>query len=84
LAAGGEVPEPGYDLEDVVDGVAAAAALMEYLPVFEAGDHVLDAGFDASVCPAVVATDGAPVAIALRRGDGRDGAVAEDDALPGE
>jgi hypothetical protein len=29
-------------LEAVVDGVAASAALPEYLPVFESGDDVFD------------------------------------------
>jgi hypothetical protein len=56
LAAGLEVPDSGYDLEAVVDGVAAAAALTEYLPVFEAGDNVLDAGCDGLVCPPALVT----------------------------
>ena len=47
-----EVPESGDDLDAVVDGVAAAAALTEDLPVFEAADDVFDAGAEASVCGA--------------------------------
>ncbi len=37
-----EVPESGDDVDAVVDGVAAAAALTEDLPVFEAADDVFD------------------------------------------
>jgi hypothetical protein len=49
LCAGLEVPESGDDLEAVVDGVAAASALSEDLPVFEPGDRMFDAGADAPV-----------------------------------
>ncbi|MGH3633709.1 hypothetical protein [Mycobacterium sp.] len=38
----------------MVDGVASAAALSQYLPVLESGDDVFDAGPDAAVCPVVV------------------------------
>jgi hypothetical protein len=44
MIAGLEVPEFGDDLEAVVDGVAAAASLPQYLPVFEPVDDVFDAG----------------------------------------
>jgi len=43
LVACFEVAESGDDLGAVVDGVAASAALPEYLPVFESGDDVFDA-----------------------------------------
>jgi hypothetical protein len=42
------VPESSNDLEAVVDGVAAAAALTQYLAVFESGDDMFDAGPDAA------------------------------------
>jgi hypothetical protein len=43
MVAGLEVPEFCEDLEAVVDRLAAAAALSQDLPVFEAGDDVFDA-----------------------------------------
>jgi hypothetical protein len=42
------VPESSNDLEAVVDGVAAAAALTQNLAVFESGDDMFDAGPDAA------------------------------------
>lgn len=51
-----EVPESGDDLDAVVDGVAAAAALTEDLPVFEAADDVFDAGAEATVWRATMAS----------------------------
>jgi hypothetical protein len=49
LIAGVEVPESGDVVEAVVGGIAAAAALPQYLPVLEQGDELLDAGLDRSV-----------------------------------
>jgi len=46
--------ESSDDLKAVVDGVAAAAALTQYLPVFESGDDVFDTGSDVPVAPVVV------------------------------
>jgi hypothetical protein len=40
-----KVPESGDDLEAVVNGLGAAAALPLYVPVFEPGDDVFDADF---------------------------------------
>jgi len=40
----------------VVEGVASAAALTQYLPVFEPGDDVFDTGPDVLVCTVVVFT----------------------------
>ena len=57
MVAGLEVPESGDDVEAVVDGLAAAAALSQYLPVFEPGDDVLDAGPDPAVHLVAVAAD---------------------------
>jgi hypothetical protein len=54
---GFEVPEAGDDLEAVVDGIATTSALPQYLPVFEAGDEVFDAGPDPAVRPVVVIAD---------------------------
>jgi hypothetical protein len=82
LLAGLEVPESGDDVEAVVDGVAAAAALPEDLPVLEPGDDVLDAGSDPAVCPVVVVVDDPAGVVASRGGDRSDAAVsavAEDD-----
>jgi hypothetical protein len=59
LGVGLEVPESGDDSEAVVDGVASSAALAQYLPVFESGDDVFDAGSDASVIAVVVVVDDA-------------------------
>jgi hypothetical protein len=76
------VPESGDDLEAVVDGVAAAAALTQYLPVFEASDDVFDSGTDASVGSVVVVVDDAASLVAPGGGDRSDGAVSgvtEDD-----
>jgi hypothetical protein len=53
-----EVPESGDDVEAVVDGVASAAALPQYLPVFEPGDDVFEAGPDPAVHPVMVVVDG--------------------------
>ena len=73
MVVGLHVPESGDDLEAVVDGLAAASALTEYLPVFESGDDVFDTGPDAAVCPVVViVVDPAGiVAPALRIGQDR-------------
>ena len=38
---------PDNDLEAVVDGVAAAAALSKDLPILDPGDDMLDASADA-------------------------------------
>jgi hypothetical protein len=46
-------------LEAVVDGVAAAAALTQYLAVFEPGGDVLDVGWDPRVGWPVLVADGA-------------------------
>jgi len=54
LIEGFEVPGSGDDVEAVVDCVAAAAALPQYLGVLEPGDDVLDAGSDAAACPVVI------------------------------
>jgi hypothetical protein len=60
-------------LEAVVDSVVAAAALLQDLPVFESGDHVLDAGCDSPVV-CVVADDTARL-VAPWCGDGPDVAI---------
>ena len=52
-----EVPESGDDVEVVVDGLAAAAALSEDLPVFEPGEDVLDADPDPTVRSVVLVVD---------------------------
>jgi hypothetical protein len=54
---GFQVPESGDDVKAVVDGVAAAAALTEYLPVFEPRDDVFDAGSDPVVDAVVVVAE---------------------------
>ena len=69
MVVGLEVPESGDDLEAVVDGVAAAAALSQYLPVFESGDDVFDAGSDPAVCAVVVVADDAAGVVAAGCGD---------------
>jgi hypothetical protein len=46
-----DVPESGDDVEAVVDGVSASAALPHYLPVLEPGDDAFDAGPDPTVRP---------------------------------
>jgi hypothetical protein len=76
LLVGLEVPESGDDSMGLVDGVAAAAALTQNLPVFESGDHVLDAGCDPAVLPAMVVGHGASGLVASRCGDGWDAEVA--------
>jgi len=82
LIEGFEVPGSGDDVEAVVDCVAAAAALPQYLGVLEPGDDVLDAGSDAAACPVVVVAADGPGVVTSRGGDRCDGpvsAVAEDD-----
>jgi hypothetical protein len=69
------VPESGDDLEAVVDGLAAAAALPQYLPVLESSDDVLDAGPNAAVRPLVVVIDGATSLVAARCDDRSDPAM---------
>jgi hypothetical protein len=64
-----EVPESGDDLEAVVDGVAGAAALPQYLPVFESGDDVFEAGSDAGVSPVVLVADDAAGVVASGCGE---------------
>jgi hypothetical protein len=71
-----EVPESGDDSEAVVDGVASSAALAQYLPVFESGDDVFDAGSGASVIAVVIVMDGAAGVVSPRCGDRGDAAVA--------
>jgi hypothetical protein len=71
-----EVPESGDDSMGLVDGVAAAAALTQNLPVFESGDHVLDAGCDPAALPVMVVGHGASGLVASRCGDGWDAEVA--------
>jgi hypothetical protein len=61
-----EVPESGDDVEGVIDGLAAAAALSEDLPVFEPGEDVLDAGPDSAVRAVVVVVDDAASTARLR------------------
>jgi hypothetical protein len=75
LIAGLEVPESGDDVEAVVDGLAAAAALSQYLPVFEPGDDVFDAGPDPAVRLVAVVADDPAGLIASRGGDRGDAAV---------
>lgn len=58
MVVGREVPESGDDLEVVVDGVAAAAALPQYFPVFQSGDDGFDAGSDLPMQSVVVVADG--------------------------
>jgi hypothetical protein len=56
-------------LEAVVDGVAGAAALPQYLPVFESGDDVFEAGSDAGVSPVVLVADDAAGVVASGCGE---------------
>ena len=66
MFVGLEVQESGDILLGVVNGVAAAA-LVQYLPVFEPGDDVFDAGWDALVAlPGVWVADGAAGAVTAR------------------
>ncbi|VAZ69606.1 hypothetical protein LAUMK40_05769 [Mycobacterium kansasii] len=60
-----EVSESRDDLEAVVDGVAAASTLSQYLPIFEPDDDVLDAGADAAVLPVVGIVDDQAGVVAL-------------------
>jgi hypothetical protein len=55
LVGGLEVPEFGDDVEAVVDGVAASAALPQYLAVAEPGHDLLDVSPDSVVHPVGVA-----------------------------
>jgi hypothetical protein len=64
------------DLEAVVDGGTAAAALAEYLPVFEPGVPMFDACSDPAVDPPGLIADDAAGRVAPRCGDGGDAAVA--------
>ena len=71
-----DVPDCSDDLKAVVDGVAGSSALTKYLPVFELGDDVFDAGPDAAVFwPMLIAEDPAG-AVASGCGDRVDAAVA--------
>ncbi|MDT5126033.1 MAG: hypothetical protein QOH54_1677 [Mycobacterium sp.] len=66
----------------MVDGLAAAAALTQDVPVFEAGDDVLDGGADAAVFAVVIVVDDPAGVVALWTGAGGDAAVsavAQDD-----
>jgi hypothetical protein len=63
-------------LEGVVDGVAASAALAEYLPVFASGDDEFDACCDIAVSPVAVVADEAAGAISPGCGDHGGPAVA--------
>jgi len=72
LIVGLEVPESCDDLEAVVDGLFAAAALTQDLPVFEAGDDVLDTGADAAVFAVVIVVDDPAGVVPLWTGDGGD------------
>ena len=65
----------GDGLDAVVDGIAAAAALPQYLPVFEPGNDVLAAGPDLPVHPVAVIVDDPAGVVALRGGNRRDAAV---------
>jgi len=51
MSVGLEVPESANDLHGLVDGVAAPAALSQYLPVLEPGDDVFDAGAGSGGAP---------------------------------
>jgi len=57
-------------------GWPRAAALLEYLAVFESGDDVFDAGSEAPVGLVVAVVDDPAGLVALGTGDGGDGAVA--------
>lgn len=75
MIAGLEVPESGDYLEAVVDGVAAASTLTKYLPVFESGADVFNAGPDVAVLsPMFIADDPAGV-VASGCGDGGDATI---------
>jgi hypothetical protein len=74
LGVGLQVPESG-DVKAVVDGVAAAAALTEYLPAFEPCDDGFEAGSDPAVGAVVVVADDAASVVAPGCGDGRRGVV---------
>jgi hypothetical protein len=54
LAVGLEVPECDDASVAVVDGLAAAVVLTHYLPIFEPGDDVFDAGLDPPVVSVAV------------------------------
>jgi hypothetical protein len=86
LIAGLEVPESGDDLKAVVDGLAAAAAMPQYLPVLEPGDDVIDAGSSGGAHPVMVVEDDSAGVIAPRgdRLDAAVSAVAEDDTTIGQ
>jgi hypothetical protein len=49
----------------VVDALAAAAALAQYLPVAESGDDVFDACPDVAVYTVVVGADDRPGVVAV-------------------
>jgi hypothetical protein len=49
-----EVAESGSDVQGLVDGRCRASAVTQYLPVFESGDEVFDAGCDPAVNPPVL------------------------------
>jgi hypothetical protein len=66
-----EVPDASDEFEAVVDGLAAPAALMQYLPVFEPGDVVFDAGPDASMRSPVLVAGGAAGLLAMWVGERR-------------
>ena len=55
----------------MVEGVASAAALTQYLPVFEPGDDVFDTGPDVLVCTVVVVADD-PAGLVGQRAQGAD------------
>lgn len=79
-----EVPESRDDLEAVVDGLAAVSTLSQYLPIFEPGDDVLDAGADTAVLPVVGIVDDPAAVVALWADDDSDAAVsaiAQDDTV---
>jgi hypothetical protein len=65
----------------VIDGVAAAAALPQYLPVGEPGVDVFDAGSDLAVHPVDVVADHSAAVVASWGGDRGDAAVAAEDLL---
>jgi hypothetical protein len=54
-----QVPESGDDVKAVGGGVAAAAVLPQYLPVFGPGDDVFNGGRYSMVCSVVVVADDA-------------------------
>ncbi len=82
-----EGPESRDDLEAVVDGLAAVSTLSQYLPIFEPGDDVLDAGADTAVLPVVGIVDDPAAVVALWADDDSDAAVsaiAQDDTVIGQ